>query len=222
MDMDEQGQMTTGGPSDEGESLSCPPSSCIGHRATPGRGEGRAGLWGRYGAGKGAELGSTWDRQAWRMLQWCLTGGVTVGGLTSRRSLSCRLPPWRSKRRRKKEAVSAVMRKRFREHRIGLGQQAEACRGRGKSGQGTAEENHHPLTRAGRHLDTPWGDPSAQSTQGCAPSMSPLGRWGGTPQLRQEKLKKNSGTKSTSPALPAPPAALQHPHSSPGAGGRRR
>lgn len=46
--------------------------------------------------------------------------------------------------------MSAVTRKRFREHRIGLGQQAKACRRKGTSGQGIAEENHHPLFRTGR------------------------------------------------------------------------
>lgn len=84
-------------------------------------------------------------------------------------------------------------------------------------------ENPHPLDRTvGRHSDAaPGADPSAQSTQGCAPggghgapgdtrAPSPLGRQGQDTPIQPGKIN-HLGTKSTPAARPGPPAALQHP-----------
>ena len=122
-------------------------------RATSGREEGRAGVWGCHGAGKGAEpgLGFVWGRGGWRMLQRPLQREVTGGGLTSSGSSSFQLPPWRRRRRRRKEAASAAVTERFREHRIAPGQHAEAC---GREGHVRSGHSHH-----GRDGGSTWVHP---------------------------------------------------------------
>lgn len=157
-----------------------------------------------------------WGRWGQRMFQWPLQWDITGGGLTSRGSCSCQLPPWRRRRRKRKKAASAAVTERFRDHLIAPGRHAEAC---GRKGH-VRSENHHPLDRTvGQHLDAlPGLTALPRAPRGMHPGAAMgikrhprtilFGQAGAGHPIPARK-KDWPGTKSTPPALPTRPAALQ-------------